>query len=102
MVGNRIQRQGPSTVGFHFDKADSTGRTRADKRNDGGSHLSVLNGHRGRFQYIVLGRECCLDLPQFNAETAAFYLPVEPSQKKIVAIGRMGHTIPGAVIACSF
>src|ERR1700747_906488 len=99
MVGHHIQRQCPRTVGFGFDQRDSAGRTSSNKRDDGGSRLLVVDGHRRRFQYILAASEGSLDFPQFNPEPAAFHLPIEASEEKIVAVSRLRHTVPSAVIA---
>src|SRR6202041_2489371 len=99
VVGHHIQRQRPRTVSFGFNQADGALRTRADKSDDGSSQLPVVHSHCRRFQYIPAARECSFDLPQFNAETAALHLPVEPSQENIVAVSRTRHTVPGAIVA---
>lgn len=85
-------------MGFGLDQGDSAGRTGVNKSYDGGSPLPVLDGHRRRFQYIFAASEGSLDLCQFNPETPALHLTVEPTEEKIVAVSRLRHTVPGAVI----
>ena len=79
-------------MGFRFDQGDRVGRTGADKGSDTGSRLPVIDigfgSDRRRFQYIFVPEECGLDLPEFNTEAAAFYLPVVPPQKKVFAVER--------------
>src|ERR1035437_6136185 len=101
-VGHHIRRQCPRTVGFSFDQGNSAGGAGADKGSYGGSLLPIFGiefgSDRRRFQYIFVPEECDLNSSEFNAEAAAFYLPVEPSQKKVVAVGRKRYTVAGAVI----
>ena len=80
-------------MGFGFDQGDSARGAGADKSSDGGSHLPVLGSDRRRFHYTLLTGECGLDFPKFNAETATFHLPVEPSYEQVVAVRRARYTI---------
>src|SRR5271170_6544435 len=84
---------------FDSDQGDTANRTRADKSDDGGSLLPIIDSHSGRFQYIFPPCERSFDLAQLNPETAAFYLPVQPSQVEIVSVRSPRHTVSGAVVA---